>query len=330
MGTRLGYALHPLALLLAIPKVFFFFLGLGLRFRVGTITAQNEFACAIIGILRRLRVFRRFVYISGDWGQGSTAYRGIWSHINKEVYFPVADWFCCKCSDLTVNLTSAISKSRTEYWGRKIPKEEIVYQPPLVVRCTDASRQQKKHKILFFGGLRNDSGLDLVVRSLPRVRERIGDVSIKIVGPITPAVIELKKAAAGQGLESLIDCAGRADRDSFDALFSDCYCGVNLITDPDSHTSKTLPSKVMDYFQYLLPVLVSPYVGPISETIRERKLGLVIDPEVDNVARALIELYDNQPHYVRNLQSFIETRERTNLIEILCPDIVPEGSTSHV
>lgn len=316
-AARLGYFFYPVYLMLNAPVIFFFYLWIGLRFRVRTVFMWDLQQCVIVGLLRRLRVFKRLVYFTGEWFPGNSFRRGVWSRIGNDVYFPIMDWIACKCSDLTINQTDVIAKARTQYWGRQIPHEEAEFEPPLIAKRKEASMG---HKILFLGITRSDSGLDLVLKALPLVRERFGDVTLKIVGPMTPALEELKRVAVEYGVGPFLECVGFVDRGAFEAAVADCYCGVNLITDPHSHSSTALPAKLWDYVQNLLPVLVTAHVGEIVDTIREQKLGLLVTPDVEAVASSLIELHDRHSDYVRNIQTFLRTRSSTNLVQLLCPE----------
>ena len=132
------------------------------------------------------------------------------------------------------------------------------------------------------------------------------------------------------GLEAFLECAGVCDRAAFETLFSDCYCGVNLVADPNSYSSRVIPAKVWDYLQYLLPVLVTAYVGPTAETIRERRIGLVTAPDTDAVASALIELFEERSACVQNIQRFLRTRSSTGLVQLLCPDASGHGSPAAI
>lgn len=321
MGTFAGYLLYPAFLLLAGPVMFLFYFWIGLRFRVGSVFIIDHQQAALVGLLRRLGLFRRLVYFAGDWYPGSTFRKRIWTRLGNEVYFPVVDWIACKLSDLTINQTEFVAKGRTRYWGKRIPREEVGFVPPLIMKCNDPSARARGRKILFLGATRPDSGLDLVLKALPRVRERLGDVSLKIVGPAGPTVEELKKAAAEGGLGAFLEYVGVGDYAVFETIFADCYCGVNLISDPNSYSSRAIPAKILDYLQSLLPVLVTPYVGPMGETIRERELGLVVKPEAEAVASALIDLHEKRSVFIRNIQTFIQTRSSTNIVELLCPEL---------
>lgn len=315
---HLGYRLLPIALVLVRPIGFLFYLSLGVRYRINSALILNHDMAVVVGVLRRLGIFKRLVFWAGDWWPGNSLSTGLWSNIGANVCFPVSDWLACKLSDLTVNQTEAIANARRRYWGRDIPREAVGFEPPLIQKCNDVGMRARGHKILFMGVTRSDSGLDLVLEALPKVREQIGDVSLKIVGLTNGAVTELRETAERLGLSDFLDCTGLVDYAAYDALLSDCYCGVNVITDPNSFSSKAIPGKILDYFQYLLPSIVSEYAGPVSKTIEENKLGLVVPPTVDSVAAALIEVYEARREYVKSIELFLRTRSQTNFAELVC------------
>lgn len=328
LNARLPYLLYPVEFILEAPVLFLFYLWMGLRFRVHTVFFPDARHVVVVALLRKLRLFSRLVFYQGDWLPGSGFRRGIWSRFNREVYFPIMDRIACKLSDLTVNQTDLIAKARTQYWGRQIPGEEILFVPRLTVDCKNVPARLHGHKILFQGVPNPDSGLDIVLKALPIVRERLGsmtgEITLKIVGPFNSTLKDLTKVAGECGLDRFLEYAGYVDRAAFDDVFADCYCGVNLITDPNSYSIKAVPGKVMYYIQYLLPPLVTPYNGPFVDTIREHKLGLVVNPEIGAAASALVELYEKRSFYVQNLQTFLTNQSPTNIMQILCPETPKE------
>lgn len=321
MSSRAGYLLYPLFLLLAGPIMFLFYLWVGLRFRVGSVFIVDHQQAAIVGVLRRLGLFKRLVYFAGDWYPGSSFRKGLWTRLGNEVYFPALDWIACRLSDLTINQTEFVKEGRTRYWGKRIPRDEVGFIPPLVVKRKNPSAGVDGRNIVFLGATRPDSGLDLVLEALPMVRERLGNTRLKIVGPSGPTIEEIQRTAAERGLGPFVEYVGVADYAQFDVIFADCFCGVNLITDPSSYSSRALPAKIPDYLQSLLPVLVTPYVGSIVDTIREHDLGLVVEPEAGEVVSAMVRLYEERATFVENIRTFIETRPSTNIVELLCPEL---------
>lgn len=321
LSPRMAYLIYPVFMMLSYPILFAFYLWLGLRFRVNSVLIFDHQQTAVAGVLRRLGLFRRLVFFAGDWYPGSGFRKGIWTRLGNEVYFPALDWMACRLSDLTINQTTFVAEGRKKYWGRQIAREEVGFRPPLIVKSKGVSHGSQRRKIVFLGATRPDSGLDLVLRALPRVREQLGEISLKIVGPASATVEELRKIAGESGLEACFEFAGVADYAAFESVFADCYCGVNLITDPNSYSVRAIPAKILDYFQHLLPPLVTDHVGPMADTMREGKLGLVVEPEVNAVASGLIELYRNRSSFVQNIETFIKGRDSTDFVQLLCPEV---------
>jgi glycosyltransferase involved in cell wall biosynthesis len=318
--VRLSYLLYPVFLLLSYPVMLAFYGWIGIRFRVNSVLVFDHQQAAVVGLLRRLGLFRRTVFFAGDWYPGSTFRKGIWTWLGNEVYFPIMDWIACRCNDLTINQTEAVARGRAQYWGRQIPRAQVGFEPPLILKCMDAEARLKGRKILFLGVTRPDSGLDLILEALPRVRERLGDVSLKVVGPITPTLEELRKTADKAGHGAFLECVGLGDYAAFETLFADCYCGANLIHDPTSYSSRALPAKILDYLQSLLPVLASPFVGPVADTVHRHELGLIVTPEADAVASGLIELHEKREAFVGNIRRFILNRTATDFVQLLFPE----------
>jgi len=297
--------------------MFLYLLRMGLKFGVRTAVFYDPFDCALAGVLRRFGVYERVIYFALDWLPSGNLRVGVWSRLSKGVYFPVMDRFASRWSDLTVNQTDLIATARTEYWGARMPRKEIVYQPRLVMRAAHDSAAGTRRKILFLGFARTDSGLDLLLGALPRLRESLGDITIKIIGGSTPTLTEFQRRARENGLDRWIEHIPQVPRQSFADVFSDCFCGVNLITTSDSYSSKTIPGKIMDYFQYLLPVVVTPNVGPITEVVREHHIGRVVAPSVDEVAAALTDLCRRRDEFVQNLRAYIGCRPYTSVEQLL-------------
>ncbi len=319
-SARLAYLFYPLFMILSYPVLFSFYLWLGLRFRVRSILIFDHQQAVMAGLLRRLGLFRRVVYFTGDWYPGSSFLKGIWTRLNNEVYFPALDWLACKLCDVTINQTVFVEEGRKKYWGRQVSRTEVGFQPPLVVKTSNGAANPQSRKLAFLGAARPDSGLDLVVRALPRVREQIGDVSLKIIGPPSDTIDKVMKLAKELGVASSVEYLGVGDYATFATILADCYCGVNMISDPNSYSARAIPAKILDYLQYLLPPLVTAGVGVFGDAVREHKLGLVIAPTVDATVDGLVEVFKSRAFFVQNIRTFIKERSSTDLVELLCPE----------
>ena len=91
----------------------------------------------------------------------------------------------------------------------------------------------------------------------------------------------------------------------------DCFCGVNLITSRTSYSSMTVPAKICDYLQYLLPPLVTPNLGYYAHIISENQLGLVVEPLKDEITKGLVSLYKEQHIYRKIIIDYIKANSRS-------------------
>ncbi|PIY83038.1 MAG: hypothetical protein COX96_08040 [Candidatus Omnitrophica bacterium CG_4_10_14_0_2_um_filter_44_9] len=310
---KLDYLISPLIFLIDYARIGWLFLLLMARWRPKRVIVENTYVAAWASILRRLGLAKKMIYLPGDWLAGNAAKRGIWSYVGNNIVFVWADYIACRNSDLTINYTEAMSKARKTFWKKEICRNEVIFQNRLMIKSAVLTPTKQARKIAFIGTVRHDSGLDWVMRLLPKLKEEFG-ISMKIIGLPAP---ELELLAAALKLTNVIEFTGFLDRDSFKDALSDCFCGINLITTQDSYTSKTLPAKIYDYMQYLLPVIVSPYVGPVADLIRRQRLGLVMDLNEKDFMVGVSELYRAQTEYRERIKTYIEFTGKNTLKDFL-------------
>jgi glycosyltransferase involved in cell wall biosynthesis len=127
--------------------------------------------------------------------------------------------------------------------------------------------------LLFFGLIRESKGLDLLLRALPAVAERVPDVRLVVAGdPVEPAG-PLRELAAATGVSGRIDWR------------------LRFITDPeipalmDEAAVVVLPYRRIESSGVLATALghgrpaVVADVGTLGETVREFGAGAVVPPD---------------------------------------------------
>jgi hypothetical protein len=102
-------------------------------------------------------------------------------------------------------------------------------------------------------------------------------------------------------------------REELPDLLNDALCGVNLVTQPNSCTRYTISSKIIDYLQHGLPVIVTHNVGEIVQDIKAYKLGFVINPYPGEVRDAVRNVYLKQRELTENVVKYVTEREYTRL-----------------
>lgn len=308
-NITLRYLLYPLTFFIDHLRVLFLLLNVSIVYGVKNAIVDASDLAVISGVLRKIGLYSKSIYWCGDWFGGNRTRMGIWTNIGGNVVFPMMDYLAYVLNDLTLNISEDIQKARTQYWRHKTLNKQDIFRCRLVIKGNKA--QEKRNKILFIGNLRNDSGFDIVLNSLKQIKNK--KIEFKLVGGGGYYLDKFKYTVKNLSLENRVNIIGFTERSSFGKVFSDSFCGVNLITSKESYSSKTLPAKIFDYLQFLIPVIVSENLGLISEMIAKYKVGCVISPSVENLIDAVNKVYKNQDIYKKNIHNFLKEYPGENI-----------------
>lgn len=303
---RLDYYIYPFLFIIDHFRIFKLFLSICLKYRVKVVLVENTYVASIVGILRRCNLVKKMIYMPGDWLAGSKVRAGLWSWFGSDLVFPIFDYWACRLSDITLNNTKNQVELRYKYWGKAISRKETVFTPRLKIKRLQMKPNGDKKNILFIGTVREDSGLELALKSLSIIRKEL-DVGLKIVGDYNQKSKFLHKLAQMYQVDDHVKFMGFLRRDKLGEDISDCFCGINPITSKYSYTRNTLPAKLFDYLQYVIPVIVTENVGVGAEIVQHYRLGLVIEPNEDKFAEAVIKIYKELSWYQMNIIEYINS-----------------------
>ena len=311
-SARLDRTLAPLLFLSDLAAYVRLFTGVCIRHRPRLCWIENTFAAAILGALRKLGVCGEIIYLPGDWlmpeKRGAGLKRYLWG-----LLFIAADYAACRSASLVLNSTDRITEARRRFWGRSIAKREEVYSFNIEVKAGEA--RGPGNKICFMGNVRSDSGLEIVVSSLAKMNAEYG-VSLKVIGP-PGGGDALSRMAAPYGIGPKIEHAGFVEREMLARAVSDCFCGVNILTDPESYSSYTIPGKIIHYLQFLLPVITTRGAGVMADVIAKNRLGVVIEPNEDEFMEAVMEVRERRDEFRGNILEYIKGLPRVDLVRLL-------------
>jgi glycosyltransferase involved in cell wall biosynthesis len=191
------------------------------------------------------------------------------------------DRLCVQRCDETWNVSSRIEAARRErgVFGRQriVPIGAYVRSPQL------ADPQQA----IFVGHLLEKQGVQLALRALPHVRERVPVARLLVVGdgPYRPA---LESLARELGLGDAVEFAGYVeDHGEVEELIAKSAVGL-AVYDPSiaSFTEFADPGKIKNYLAAGVPVVTTPVVHSAAELERSGA-GAVVDYDVAALAEAL-------------------------------------------
>lgn len=285
------------------------------KYRPKVLWIENTWAATVAGILRKLNLCNKSIYIPGDWLASSSPKR-FWSYISSNLIFTMCDYLACKFNDIVLNNTVQIAEARYKFWGRKIAKKEKLYLLKAKIKAKSIDIEKKNNNICFFGNLREDSGLEIIVKALSEVR-KFQDISLKIIGPENYRSERIRQLSIQYNVNEYVKILGFVGTNQFAEIFSDCFCGINLLTSTDSYSSYTIPAKIIHYLQHLLPVIITEGSGPLTSIIRDNRLGIVIEPSQEAFIDTVFKIYNEQKQYRENIICYINSLPKSNIKELI-------------
>ena len=314
-NQRLNYYLSPFLLLLYFLIYIRLFTTICWRYRPKVCWIENSYAALIIGILRKFRMCNKSIYVPGDWVAGVN-YKNFFKNILNNFVFPIVDYIACKFNDVVLNHVEEIAKARYKFWGKKIAEKESIYRYKLRIRVDISSINKESKSICFLGTMRIDSGLDMVIKSLDRIR-KYHDITLKIIGHHVQDYDYLKRLTEQYQLDKYVQFLGFVPTERLPEILPECFCGINVLSTLNSYSSYTIPGKLMHYLQHILPVIATEGVGPCKSVIRENELGVIIEPSQDMFIDAVLKVYSEQKQYKENIIHFINSLPEVDFKEMV-------------
>ncbi|MEM1520205.1 MAG: glycosyltransferase family 4 protein [Candidatus Korarchaeum sp.] len=172
--------------------------------------------------------------------------------------------------------------------------DSIEIDEPLVERYRDY------YVISYIGGFDPLRGIDIAIKSMPKVLERIAKAKLLLVGGKGPSGFEgeLRRLCKELKVESSVEFTGWVDFSlvpSYIAASDICLVPYH----PGGNTDIGIPHKLFQYMAMGKPVIVTDRRA-LRRIVEECNCGIVVPPDHDKMAEAIIELYED-PEYARRL-----------------------------
>ncbi len=235
----------------------------------------------------------------------------------------MCDRYVSKYADLTLNHTRHIQQERREYWHDFRPKKETLYAPhlrPAICHSSIISVDQKeRNKLLFIGNILDHSQWSNMLNVLERTNYKL-----KVVGRVHPRVANnLRQIFLSN--DSHIEYLGYLDRSDLKDVIGDCLVGLNVIFGKNVHTSYAIPSKVVDYLRFRMPVIVTKDMGSFTDVVIRYKLGRVIDRE-EELVDAIDSIKCSYNDYGTNIDEYFAQFPFDNFTDYLIENCAPLGN----
>jgi len=189
-------------------------------------------------------------------------------------------------------VSKRIKRAYREIYGAQCPIIIVpagAHRPPVL-----PDPQIRHNRLVFLGNIDESKGLQLVIRALPLIRERIPQVKTLVIGTGS-YYDDLVKLANELEVQDAIEFIGHLPNHER-VMLTLTRCDVGLAPYVPEATSISVygdPCKIKEYLIAGLPVIVTD----VPETAREVSAmcaGTIIDYKVESLANAIIHLLGDQ------------------------------------
>jgi len=209
------------------------------------------------------------------------------------------DKICLSFTDETWNVSSMMMEAREKHHGLAKEKYQHQYTVPIGIWYDKVKRMSfariDKTKLVFVGHLLPHMGVDLILKALPLIAEKIPGVSLSIVGG-GPEENKLKYLVHKLKLKSRVSFYGWIkDRKKMNEIIQDGAVGLAPFNTKilDDKVKNADPGKIKDYLAVGMPVIVTDAISTGRE-ITKNRCGIVIHYDVQELVSAVVQLLSNR------------------------------------
>jgi len=238
--------------------------------------------CAIL--LRRMGIVKKVVYWATDWfPQARTTRKSFLNRMVDYLLFPFADRFDVNLADSVWNLTHRIMEARLKKWRNQLKvAHQLVVYPPLTREYLDRGSvtwNEPEKRIVFFGQLREDRGLEPVIDAISRLSKRGIQVNFLVIGRSednSDYADCILKRAKNKGVINNIKFLGYLPMEDVRHILRTSLCGIALFKGKHDISNLTFPAKVIHYLESGLPIVLSRDSSLASE-VNSNGIGFVVE-----------------------------------------------------
>ncbi len=270
------------------------------------IGVDNSNTLALL-LLKKLKRIKKVVYHTVDY----TPHR-FPNRILNSIYHFIDRW-CCYRADMLWNSSGRMNQGRIK---NNAKKDKIA----LTIITPDGSNFDPKKRlplakinrkmIVFLGHLRPGMGLEMLLESFVRIRKKVPEAKLTIIGD-GPLMKKLKKITqSNQLLVSVIFTGFIKSHERVDNILRKGAIGVALfepIEDSIEYYSDVGKPKV--YLAAGLPVVITK-VPEIAWEIDQGEAGIAVNYHQSDFTKAVITLLENDSLYKKYRQNAIELSKK--------------------
>jgi glycosyltransferase involved in cell wall biosynthesis len=211
------------------------------------------------------------------------------------------EYFSCKYSN---KILVVVDESKQRLIQKRIPENKIY----VVMNCADQDylKNNQNHRqvisqfkdknfyITYTGTFGLHRGLELAIRAMPQILEKIPNARLLLVGD-GPNKSDLMRLAKKLNVDDKIILTGFVNSRLLPSYIKISNICLVLHTHGE-HTNSTVPHKLFEYMFMGKPVIVSD-VKPLKRIVNNDKSGIVIKYDIQELVKAVTVLYENKNLY---------------------------------
>jgi len=251
--------------------------------------AEGHWAMVMGYILKKTGRVRLFVSDDYDYSPGSQPISAF-----RRWYTNLIEVMMLKKSDLVFSVGELLAALRSEQTGKSV---EVVPNGVDYALFNKARKQSERPPTLIYtGGVEGWSGLDVVIKALKEVREKISDIRLLIIGHGSERYEEeLRGQARSYSLEKNICFLGMKKYTELPAYMGESDIGLAMYM-PIDIRKYGFSLKVIEYMSAGLPVITTKATQS-AIVVDGAEAGLTADFEPGSVASAILKLLEDREFY---------------------------------
>ena len=225
------------------------------------------------------------------------------------------DRICVENADETWNVSSKMVAAREKIYRVSQKARNRQYEVPIGIwynhsRPKNFAKIDKK-KLIFVGHLLPYMGVDLVIKTLPRLVKDFKGVKLEIIGDGEERQ-NLINLAKKHGVGDKVKFYGWIrERKQLEKIISDGAVGLATFNTKilDEKVKNADPGKIKDYMQVGMPVITTNAVST-ADRIVKAEAGVLIDYDSNQLRRAVAELLKNDEvlkKYRQNALAYVKS-----------------------
>lgn len=262
--------------------------------------------------LRSLGRVRILVYEDQDYEAGLVRDR------LRQAYTRWLERFASRTADLVVSVGELLAELRRAESNREV---HVVPNGVDWERFRDARTVERQgDTLLYVGNLVSWSGLEIVIRALPAIRESVPGARLKVVGDgLAPYRESLTALVRELGLESHVDFLGSQPHTALSIHMAGAAIGL-ANSEPVPYRRYACPLKVIEYMAAGLPVIGT--LGTETERIIERcQCGIAVAYSVEAFVPAAVRLLGDADYHGRARANGLRHSERMTWESLLAGEL---------